>query len=102
MIDLERETLINLNQAARRVPGRDGRSVHISAIYRWINPGIAGVRLEAVRLGGRLITSVEALQRFAEGCSNGSGDAKAPPLRSEKERRAAAERAGERLAEMGV
>jgi hypothetical protein len=44
--------------------------VTLSCILRWVLDGVRlksgqKVRLEAVRLGGRWITSMEALQRFA-------------------------------------
>lgn len=40
--------------------------MHVSACYRWIQRGVRGITLEAVRIGGTLYTSVEALERF--GC----------------------------------
>jgi Protein of unknown function (DUF1580) len=66
MIDIKHETLITLSEAAKFVPRRRrGRKVSISTIYRWASPaGHRGVRLEALRVGGSLCTSVEALQRF--------------------------------------
>jgi hypothetical protein len=67
MIDLLTERTITLVEAARLVPpGRGGRPTHLSTLLRWIKPGVRGVRLEAVRLGGRWVTSREALQRFAD------------------------------------
>jgi hypothetical protein len=67
MIDLLRENSISLTEAAGLVPpGRRGRPTHLSTLLRWIKPGVRGVRLEAVRLGGRWVTSREALQRFAD------------------------------------
>ena len=66
MIDLEREHLISLAQAAKLRPaGRQGRPTHVSTVYRWISRGVRGHRLEAIRLGGAWYTSVSALQRFA-------------------------------------
>jgi hypothetical protein len=67
MIDLRTENLICLAQAAKLLPpGRRGKATHVSTLMRWINPGARGVRLEAVRLGGRWLTSAAALQRFAD------------------------------------
>ena len=37
----------------------------ISAAYRWCQRGLRGVKLETIRVGGALITSREAVQRFA-------------------------------------
>src|SRR5262245_53116497 len=70
-IDLTAEAAITLSQAARALPpGRGGRPVHPSTILRWVLHGVRGpdgsrVRLGAVRLGGRWLTSREALGRFA-------------------------------------
>lgn len=67
MIELRTETLIALRDAPKHLPARPGgKRLHISAIYRWITKGVAGIVLEAVRVGGTTYTSLEALQRFAE------------------------------------
>jgi hypothetical protein len=67
MINLLEERVVTLVEAARLVPpGRGGRPTHLSTLLRWITRGVRGVRLEAVRLGGRWVTSKEALQRFAD------------------------------------
>jgi hypothetical protein len=65
------EKLVGLYEAARRLPpGRCGRPVSFSCVLRWITAGRPGpdgkrVKLEAVRLGGRWLTSEEALARWA-------------------------------------
>ncbi len=67
MINIGQETLLTPAEAARRLPSRrQGRRVHSATVYRWIATGINGIHLEAIRIGGSLLTSVEALQRFAE------------------------------------
>jgi hypothetical protein len=67
VIDIATEHLLTLAQAARLCPGgRQGRPTHSSTIYRWTEYGVRGHKLEAIRLGGTLYTSREALQRFAE------------------------------------
>ena len=67
MIDISKEPLITLNEAARSLPGgRPGRPLNLSTVFRWVTEGTRGVKLEAVRLGGRWYTTEEALQRFAE------------------------------------
>jgi hypothetical protein len=72
MIDLTREQKLTLVQGARTIPPyRDNRPTHASTLLRWILKGATGpggrrVRLEAVRIGGRWVTSAEALQRFFE------------------------------------
>jgi hypothetical protein len=72
MLDLTAEQPISLEAAARLIPpARNGKRCHLSTLLRWITdgakaPGGARVRLEAVRLGGRWVTSRGAIQRFAE------------------------------------
>jgi hypothetical protein len=106
IIDLRNETLLTLTQAARMLPNsRRGRPVHLSCIYRWILDGVktpqGKVRLEAVRLGGRWLTSAEALQRFAAAQTPDLADR--PPLpRSPSSRRRASERAEEQLRRIGI
>ena len=71
MIDLRNESTVSLSQAGRLLPpGRRGRPVTLSCLLRWVQDGVKlpsgeTVRLEACRMGGRWITSFEALQRFA-------------------------------------
>ena len=47
--------------------GANGKQVHVTTVYRWINHGVRGFRLESIKVGGTTYTSVEAMQRFAEG-----------------------------------
>jgi hypothetical protein len=66
MILLTAEKLIPLREAPSHLPRRsNGKTLHISAIYRWMRSGVRGVRLETLKLGGTTYTSLEALQRFA-------------------------------------
>lgn len=65
------ETLLSLRQAAARVPSYHGsaaRGCNASTVFRWIVDGVripgGRLKLEAVRLAGRWLTSVEALNRF--------------------------------------
>jgi hypothetical protein len=66
------EKLVTLYEAARRLPpGRGGRPVSFSCVLRWITQGVPGpdgnrVKLEGARVGGRWLTSEEALGRWAE------------------------------------
>jgi hypothetical protein len=72
MLDTTVESPIPLNAAAKLIPpARNGKRTHLSTILRWITRGAKApsgerVRLEAVRIGGRWMTSRQALQRFAE------------------------------------
>lgn len=50
-----------LNWIPRR---RRGRKLHYSTVNRWFRRGVRGVHLEAIRTGGTLCTSEQALARF--------------------------------------
>ena len=64
MIDINCEQLLTLSQAAKRFPGRNGGNIAVSTLHRWATCGVGGIRLETVVVGGRKMTSAEALQRF--------------------------------------
>jgi len=67
MIDLNQEDLIPINQVPRLLPRQpNNKRLHISTVYRWMTRGIDGVKLEFIKIGGRMMTSRQALQRFAE------------------------------------
>jgi hypothetical protein len=99
----------SLSQAARLFPAyRQSRPVNPSTVYRWITEGVhladgSRLRLEAVRLGGRWLTSVQAIERFITGQTPQFPDAAPKPrTRTAKQQAKAAERAGRELAEMGA
>jgi len=102
------ETLLSLNQAARRLPpGRRNRHMSMSCVLRWVLSGVHGpdgerVKLEALRLGGRWLTSIEALGRFAERLTP-QGDNATPSIgRTPKQRQRAIDRAEKELTRMGI
>ncbi len=62
---LSQETVLSLSEAARLLPTRP----HGSTLWRWARKGVksrAGrrIRLEHIRIGHRVFTSIEALDRF--------------------------------------
>jgi hypothetical protein len=95
-IDLLTETILPFGAVPPRFPflGRPGeagkgrRFVHFSTVFRWWSKGIIGpggkpVRLEGMKLGGKLVTSLEALQRFSEALTprvDGESPRSFPPL----------------------
>ena len=98
MIELSAEKIISISGAAQLLPKRRlGKSIHVSTLYRWIHHGTGGVRLESIKLGGALYTSVEALQRFAERCSG-----RAPNSRPTSQRKRQIARAEEQLHRDGI
>jgi len=108
MIDLTRESVISLSQAADLLPpGRGGARPTLSCMLRWIlkgarSPSGQRVHLEGLRVGGRWITSREALQRFAEALTPQLNGTQAPPPRSDSKRRQASERAARELERLGI
>jgi len=71
MLDLTTERLMPLAEAARLVPpGRGGKKTHSATLVAWIRRGTRTadgrrVHLDALLMGGKWLTSVEALQRYA-------------------------------------
>ena len=86
MLDLNTETIGTLSETAARLPRLRGKRLHASTLWRWTSRGIRGVRLEHMKLGGRIITSLEAVQRFSERLNDASVAVR-PPNASEKNRR---------------
>lgn len=62
-IDIQTEKLISLGEACREVPPN---GVSTATMARWIQRGVRGVQLETVFIGGRRLTSREAIQRFID------------------------------------
>jgi hypothetical protein len=80
MINLMQEHLVPMRDVPKLLPARaNGRPLHLSACYRWIEKGVRGTRLESIRVGGTTYTSREALQRFAEHLSHEAASAVAAP-----------------------
>jgi hypothetical protein len=62
LIDIKWERLILLCEAAAILPSRPS----IATLWRWRTRGIRGRKLESLTIGGRVYTTVEALERFAQ------------------------------------
>ena len=109
MLDFSAETTLSLAAAAKVIPpGRNGKCTHLSTILRWIisgvkNPSGMRIRLEAVRMGSRWVTSWEALRRFSDRLTPKFEDA--PPAqvpRSPAARQKADDWAAQKLDTMGI
>jgi hypothetical protein len=96
-----------MSQAARRFPPhRRDRPVNPSTIWRWVVdgvrlPGGGKLRLEAARVGGRWLTSEQALARFID-AQTVVQFAPAERPATPRQRQHAAERAGETLEALGM
>ena len=56
--------ILSLLEATKHVPALNGKHPHVCTLYRWYSVGIAGARLQCVRVGGKLGVTQEALDRF--------------------------------------
>lgn len=75
------ESLLSLSEATNELARVRGKKPHVSTLWRWAKKGIRGVKLEVICVGGQIITSKEALDRF---CKN---LAKAPKKNQSGQRR---------------
>lgn len=58
------EDVITLQDARRELIPLLGKRPDKTTVYRWCLRGVGGVKLEHVRLGNRILTSRQALNRF--------------------------------------
>jgi len=65
---LRNEPLLSLGEVCRLPALRD--AVGPKAVYRWVNPGIFGVRLPVLRVGRVLRTSETAVTQFLQQVTN--------------------------------
>jgi hypothetical protein len=93
------ETVVTFAEAAARLPRVNGRKVHVASVWRWARKGVRGVQLEAILMGGRWLTSVEALERFGVAVAATARPAGKLPAQG---RREAIARAKEELRRAGI
>jgi hypothetical protein len=108
-IDLINEVVYSFAKATQFVPpGRNGRKSHISTLLRWATKGAKApdgtiVRLEAKRLGGRWVTSREAILRFMAALTpQMDGEADVHNVRTARSRRRGDEQAAKELDRLGI
>jgi len=58
------EDVLSLSDARREIHALGGVRPDQSSIVRWCTKGVAGTKLESVRIGNRLVTSRQAITRF--------------------------------------
>jgi hypothetical protein len=108
MIDLTTEDPLPLAAAVKLVPpARMGKRTHFSTVLRWILTGCKApdgtvVKLDAVRLGNRWMTSRQAIQRFALALTPRQNTEPALAPRSPGRRQRAHERAAKELESAGI
>lgn len=64
-IDISKEELLTLTEVTKVLPKVKPRGISSNCVWRWCRQGIKGVTLDYVRIGARMYTSTEALNRFA-------------------------------------
>jgi hypothetical protein len=88
------EDTLTLTKAAKEA------DVHVATIHRWASRGVQGVRLATAKLGGKRVTSRQAIRRFSEELTAASSPEGLPsPTASAAHQRAidAAEREAQEL-----
>jgi hypothetical protein len=96
-VNLTGETLLTLAEAARSLPGRP----HLSTLQRWRLRGVRGVKLETILVGGRRVTSQEAIERFAA-ATTAAADGSSLATRTSRQRQRDIDRAEAELAKAGI
>lgn len=71
MINVEREQLMSLGEVGRLL----GWQPSPATLWRWRVKGVRNVRLDCIRIGGRWLTSREALLRFVKRLSSNQASA---------------------------
>jgi hypothetical protein len=102
MIDTSIEQAIPLSLAAREIPNRRGdRGVNVATIWRWMQRGIRGIKLETILIGGQRMTTREAMRRFFAATTE-AADGRAPSPAPSLHRQKQIEAAERELADAGI
>lgn len=75
-IDVMKDKLLSLKEAAKLVPTIEGKVIHHTSIWRWMHHGSLGVRLETVRVGRRIATTEQAIANYIHEVSKRDADRK--------------------------
>ena len=99
MIEIANDEIVTLAEAAKLLPQRRrGKKPHVSTLHRWAGCGLRGIRLETIRIGGTICTSLRALQEFFDQLTANERPGHRSTARPGRASRAAAER----LDEIGI
>jgi len=100
------ETMVTLNEVAQTFPStRAGKKLNFSTVLRWGLKGVRAidgrvVKLEIARIGGRWLSSKEALQRFSAALAPTNTDAE--PIQTSTARKRESDAAKKKLKDLGV
>ncbi len=95
MTNILEQELITVTQAAKSIPTRP----HIATVWRWIERGCRGHRLQSWLIGGQRYTSLAAIEEFLQRINSDS--ARSAPMTAKTRERAIAQ-AERELSDMGV
>jgi hypothetical protein len=104
MIDARHNTAIPLETAGHLVPGGASRST----LFRWKDEGFRGVKLVTIKAGKKRLVYPSAIADFVRATTEAADMPPPPelqlelPFRSDKQRRAAARQAKNKLAKLGL
>jgi hypothetical protein len=65
-IDITKDKLISLKDAAKLFPKAGGGHIHSKTVKNWITHGYQGIKLEGAQVGSKFYTTTDALRRFSE------------------------------------
>jgi Protein of unknown function (DUF1580) len=94
MIDEKLLPLVDAVQAAT------GRRPHLSTVLRWCQRGCHGIRLESRMLGGRRLTSLDAVNRYVDAVTAFKDGSTSIPIETPKQAATRAKRSADKLAKI--
>ena len=95
MISLLAENRLSISALARQ------EGVNPSTVWRWIQRGTRGAKLETMQVGGRRFTTQEAFARFVEATTK-AANGERPKPRTNRQRQTAIRRAEAKLDALGI
>jgi len=97
MIDLSNENVFPVNEAPKHIASRPSQA----SVWRWVLNGVGGIKLDSILIGGRRLTSSEAIQRFAD-ARTAAFNGEPAPARTPRQRQRAIDAADDELSRDGI
>ena len=98
-IDPKNEQLLTLAEACRSIPPR---GVSRATLFRWIQKGVRGAILATIKIGGRTLTSQQAIDSFITSMNSSDAPQTAPSFTAEQRSRMSAAARATLAAEYGI
>lgn len=84
------------------IASETGHRPHLSTAHRWCQRGVGGTKLKSWKIGGRRMTTVEAVREFVEATTSASDPSAAQSPVTPKQTSKAHEAAMRELREQGL